>query len=139
MTIKEELKKEKLLWKGTTAEAIKLGKITQEEVDRWNMENEEGEKYTEGYNKAKEQAEKSFNEKIEKLKEYLKVFLQPEQVYEVLNVIDKEIFGENHSPSQQTSVDIREIVHTKKISDVGESPILDTNNKEIFKDVGGEK
>lgn len=40
-----------------------------------------------------------------------------------VNVSNQE---SNHSPSQQSSVDTREIVHTKKISDVGENPILDT-------------
>ena len=33
---------------------------------------------------------------------------------------------EINSPSQQSSVDKREIVHTKKISDIGENPISDT-------------
>jgi len=33
-----------------------------------------------------------------------------------------------HSPSQQTSVDKREVVHIKKTSDVGVNPISDTNN-----------
>ena len=40
---------------------------------------------------------------------------------------------EINSPSQQSSVDKREIVHTKKISDIGENPISDTKfalNKE---------
>ena len=35
----EEIKK-KILWKGTTEEAIKLGKITQEEIDEWDVNDE---------------------------------------------------------------------------------------------------
>ena len=38
---------------------------------------------------------------------------------------------QNNSPSQQTSVDRREIVHTKEISDVGENPTLETLNSII--------
>jgi len=43
----------------------------------------------------------------------------------IFKIIDK-IFN---SPSQQTSVDKREVVHTKKTSDVGENPISDTLSK----------
>ncbi len=64
MKTEEELKKEiaifpsktlhqydsgKLLWKGTIKEAIEKGKVTQEEVDKWNMEDEIGEDYMEGF------------------------------------------------------------------------------------------
>jgi len=43
--------------------------------------------------------------------------------------INKKFTPKNHSPSQQVPVDTREVVHTKKTSDVGENPILDANNK----------
>ena len=29
---------EKLIWKGTTKEAIELGKLTQEEIDEWDIQ-----------------------------------------------------------------------------------------------------
>jgi len=47
------MKKPKILWKGTTEEAINLGKITQEEIDRWDCDNDLERKYLEG--KADEQ------------------------------------------------------------------------------------
>lgn len=65
----------KLLWKGTIKEAIEKGKVTQEEVDKWNMEDEIGEDYMEGF-KAGQLAErekclKIIEELYEKeLKEY---------------------------------------------------------------------
>jgi len=45
----EELKEPKLIWKGTTAEALRLGKVTQEDVDRWNRNDVEGESFSNGY------------------------------------------------------------------------------------------
>jgi len=49
------------------------------------------------------------------------------------NYIPKNRYINNQSPSQQTSVVNREIVHTKKISNAGENPALDTNNKTPIK------
>ena len=41
----------------------------------------------------------------------------------------KKTIKNNHSPSQQTSVANREVVHTKDASDVGENPISDITLK----------
>jgi flagellar biosynthesis/type III secretory pathway protein FliH len=70
-TKEEELKEPKLLWKGTTQEAIDLGKVTQEDVDRWNRNDEEGESYSEGYDeglkKGKQQTLKDVENKYNKI------------------------------------------------------------------------
>ena len=67
MKTEQELKKGKLIWKGTAKEAIKLGKLTQEEIDDWDMMDEEGEKYTEGYKVGKQEAKKEFKQIIYQL------------------------------------------------------------------------
>ena len=41
----EELEKPKLIWKGSVGEALKTGRLTQEQVDKWNIEEEMGEDY----------------------------------------------------------------------------------------------
>jgi len=43
-----------------------------------------------------------------------------------MKTLQKQHKVNNHSPSQQTSVDKREVVHTKKTSDAGENPVSDT-------------
>ena len=48
----------KLLWKGTLREAIKLGKITQEEVDEWDCDDDIERAREQGYAKALEGVEK---------------------------------------------------------------------------------
>ena len=45
----EELEKPKLIWKGSVGEALKTGRLTQEQVDKWNMEEEMGEDYMNGF------------------------------------------------------------------------------------------
>lgn len=44
-----ELKEAKLIWSGTTKEALEQGRITQEELDEWDRIDEEGERYSEGF------------------------------------------------------------------------------------------
>jgi len=51
----EELSKPKLIWKGSVGEAIKQGRMTQEQLDDWNMEDEEGEEYLEGFKAGQKQ------------------------------------------------------------------------------------
>jgi len=65
--IEKPLMKPKLIWKGTTKEGIELGKFTQEEVDRWNMDDEEGERYTDGFFAGRKEARTDILEKIEEL------------------------------------------------------------------------
>jgi len=71
MTREKELKK-KLIWKGTIGEEVKGGRLTQEEVDRWNMEDYEGERYAECYQEGKEQAEQRIIKLIKKEAEHHK-------------------------------------------------------------------
>jgi len=42
---------------------------------------------------------------------------------------------DDNSPSQQTSVDKRDVVHTKKTSDAGVNPVSDTTQDEIKKEL----
>ncbi len=63
----EELSKPKLIWKGSVGEAIKQGRMTQEQLDDWNMEDEEGEEYLEGFKAGQKQSEDAFKEMIEDL------------------------------------------------------------------------
>jgi len=48
----------KLLWKGTLGEAIKLGKITQKEIDEWNNDDDIERAREQGYAKALADVEK---------------------------------------------------------------------------------
>lgn len=62
----EILKKPKLIWSGTRAEAIAQGRNTQEEFDEWDRIDEEGEKYNEGYIDGQQSGQKRILELIDK-------------------------------------------------------------------------
>ena len=95
---KEELKEPTLIWKGSVGEALRTGRLTQEQVDKWNMEEEMGEDYMNGF-------EEGFQKgKLEERKRVLELIdnyiCEDNECKECLNMrmlklkLQKEILGE---------------------------------------------
>jgi polyhydroxyalkanoate synthesis regulator phasin len=94
------------------------------------------------YEQDKQKAQEEFKNKIESFRNRINSFgflmhhTETEIIRkQVLEILDEELFqkeeNENYSPSQQASVDKREVCTCiKKISDVGENPISDTFKEE---------
>ena len=96
----EELKKPKLIWKGSVGEALKTGRLTQEQVDKWNMEEEMGEDYMngfeEGFQKGKLEQKKEELEFLLIMKEHIETNncpLPTLRLNDIIEQLQKEIGG----------------------------------------------
>jgi len=63
----EKLMKPKLIWKGTIRDAIREGRLTQEQLDEWNRIDEEGESYNLSFKHGKQAREKEILEMIDEI------------------------------------------------------------------------
>lgn len=103
----QALQEKKLIWSGTVGEAIKQGKLTQEEVDNWYNEDDE-ERIIKIAKLSQAQEDKiEFEKFVSELKgEYEKLGVVKHSILiEVINNLSKRLFNENSQDNSQETKD----------------------------------